>query len=112
MSTSNQRETTMSVQLLVIYPPPANPAEFDRDYREKHLPYAGPRLMGAGATGVATTRSRRAGGKPVRTLDFRYRLSERRHRQDLCAIEGRPGSFATCRFDLDRRAAAASSDRR
>ena len=38
----------MSVQLLVIYPPPKDPAAFDRAYREEHLPYAGPRLVGAG----------------------------------------------------------------
>ena len=44
----------MSVQLLVIYPPPKDPAEFDRAYREEHLPYAGPRLVGA--TGVTTKR--------------------------------------------------------
>jgi len=44
----------MSVQLLVIYPPPKNPAEFDKAYRDEHLPYAGPRLMGGGATGVTT----------------------------------------------------------
>ena len=44
----------MSVQLLVIYPPPKDPAAFDRAYREEHLPYAGPRLTGA--TGVTTKR--------------------------------------------------------
>src|SRR6266849_6150497 len=44
----------MSVQLLVIYPPPKDPAAFDRAYREEHLPYAGPRLVGA--TGVKTQR--------------------------------------------------------
>ena len=42
----------MSVQLLVIYPPPKDPAEFDRAYRSEHLPFAGPRLVGA--TGVTT----------------------------------------------------------
>jgi uncharacterized protein (TIGR02118 family) len=53
----------MSVQLLVIYPPPKNAAEFDRAYREEHLPYAGPRLVGA--TGVTTKRVLGApGGKP------------------------------------------------
>ena len=31
-----------------------NAAEFDRAYREEHLPYAGPRLVGA--TGVTTQR--------------------------------------------------------
>ncbi len=59
----------MSVQLLVIYPPPRAPAEFDRAYREEHLPYAGPRL--AGATGVATKRVLGApGGNP-----FAYAIS-------------------------------------
>jgi uncharacterized protein (TIGR02118 family) len=48
------KELVMSVQLLVIYPPPKNPVEFDRAYREEHLPYAGPRLVGA--TGVTTKR--------------------------------------------------------
>lgn len=53
----------MSVQLLVIYPPPKDPAEFDRAYREDHLPYAGPRL--AGAIGVTTKRVLGApGGTP------------------------------------------------
>jgi uncharacterized protein (TIGR02118 family) len=44
----------MSVQLLVIYPPPKDPAAFDRAYRDEHLPYAGPRLVGA--TNVKTKR--------------------------------------------------------
>src|SRR5271170_4927601 len=48
------KESIMSVQLLVIYPPPKDAAEFDRAYREEHLPYAGPRLVGA--TGVETKR--------------------------------------------------------
>jgi hypothetical protein len=46
----------MSVQLLVIYPPPKDPVAFERAYREQHLPYAGPRLLAAGATGVTTKR--------------------------------------------------------
>jgi hypothetical protein len=63
----------MSVQLLVIYPPPSNPAEFDRAYREEHLPYAGPRLVGA--TGVSTKRVLGApGGSPfahaISVVDF------------------------------------------
>ena len=44
----------MSAHLLIMYPVPKNAAEFDRAYREEHLPYAGPRL--AGATGVTTQR--------------------------------------------------------
>lgn len=59
----------MPVQLLVIYPPPKDPAEFDRAYREEHLPYAGPRLVGA--TGVTTSRVLGApGGHP-----FAYAIS-------------------------------------
>src|SRR5260370_21821643 len=41
------KESAMSVHLLVVYPPPKDPTEFDRAYREEHLPYAGPRLLGA-----------------------------------------------------------------
>jgi hypothetical protein len=48
------KEIAMSVQLLIVYPPPNDPAKFDRAYREEHLPYAGPRLLGA--TGVTTKR--------------------------------------------------------
>ncbi len=42
----------MTAHLLIAYPIPKDAAEFDRAYREEHLPYAGPKL--AGATGVAT----------------------------------------------------------
>jgi uncharacterized protein (TIGR02118 family) len=42
----------MAAHLLILYPHPQNTAEFDRAYREEHLPYAGPRLNGA--TGVVT----------------------------------------------------------
>jgi uncharacterized protein (TIGR02118 family) len=63
------KESIMSVQLLVIYPPPKDPASFDRAYREEHLPYAGPRLVGA--TGVTTKRVLGApGGNP-----FAYAIS-------------------------------------
>jgi uncharacterized protein (TIGR02118 family) len=44
----------MSVQLLVVYPPPKDPTVFERAYREQHLPFAGPRLAASGATGVET----------------------------------------------------------
>jgi hypothetical protein len=44
----------MAAHLLVLYPIPRNAEEFDRAYREEHLPYAGPRLEGA--TGVVTKR--------------------------------------------------------
>jgi uncharacterized protein (TIGR02118 family) len=44
----------MAAHLLVLYPRPKNAEEFDRAYREEHLPYAGPRLEGA--TSVVTKR--------------------------------------------------------
>ncbi len=44
----------MTAHLLILYPVPKDKAEFDRAYREEHLPYAGPKLVGA--TGVTTQR--------------------------------------------------------
>jgi uncharacterized protein (TIGR02118 family) len=46
----------MTAHLLILYPIPKDPTDFDRAYREEHLPYAGPKLADAGATGVATKR--------------------------------------------------------
>ena len=40
----------MTAHLLIMYPHPKDVKEFDRAYREEHLPYAAPRLKGA--TGV------------------------------------------------------------
>ena len=37
----------MSAHLLIMYPHPKDVAEFDRAYRNEHLPYAAPRLKGA-----------------------------------------------------------------
>ena len=37
----------MTAHLLIMYPHPKDVKEFDRAYREEHLPYAGPRLKGA-----------------------------------------------------------------
>ena len=42
----------MPAHLLILYPTPKDTKAFDRAYREEHLPYAGPRLVGA--TGVET----------------------------------------------------------
>ena len=42
-----------------MYPHPKDVKEFDRAYREEHLPFAAPRLKGA--TGVATERAAPAG---------------------------------------------------
>ena len=44
----------MTAHLLILYPIPTDTAKFDRAYRDEHLPYAGPKLVGA--TGVATKR--------------------------------------------------------
>src|SRR5712671_6042322 len=44
----------MAAHLLIIYPVPKDTKAFDRAYREEHLPYAGPKLVGA--TGVRTQR--------------------------------------------------------
>src|SRR5262245_55598579 len=44
----------MTANLLILYPIPKDTEKFDRAYREEHLPYAGPRLVGA--TGVKTQR--------------------------------------------------------
>ncbi|HEX2690739.1 MAG TPA: EthD family reductase [Kofleriaceae bacterium] len=44
----------MSAHLLIIYPIPKDPTAFDRAYKEEHLPYAGPRLVGS--TAVVTKR--------------------------------------------------------
>jgi uncharacterized protein (TIGR02118 family) len=52
----------MTAHLLILYPQPKNAENFDRAYREEHLPYAGPRL--AGATGVVTKRVIGPAGAP------------------------------------------------
>jgi uncharacterized protein (TIGR02118 family) len=50
----------MTAHLLVMYPMPKDSSVFDRRYREEHLPYAGPRLVGA--TGVISKRVHTPGG--------------------------------------------------
>jgi uncharacterized protein (TIGR02118 family) len=54
----------MIAHLLVMYPTPKDPAVFERAYLEEHLPYAGPRLKGKGATGVVSKRIASASGNP------------------------------------------------
>src|SRR5688500_13325430 len=49
-----RQEKVVAAHLLVLYPKPKDAAEFDRAYRDEHLPYAGPRLEGA--SGVVTKR--------------------------------------------------------
>src|SRR5262249_7020415 len=50
----NERKIPVTAHLLILYPIPKDTVKFDRAYREEHLPYAGPRLVGA--TGVKTQR--------------------------------------------------------
>jgi hypothetical protein len=80
----------MAAHLLVLYPIPKNAAEFDRRYREEHLPYAGPRLVGA--TGVAT---RKVVGPPSRrrlTTCSRRELPVARHPENLRDVGWGQGS--------------------
>lgn len=51
----------MTAHLLVMYPTPKNAEAFARAYRDEHLPYAGPRLVGA--TGVVSKRVASAPGE-------------------------------------------------
>jgi uncharacterized protein (TIGR02118 family) len=44
----------MTAHLLILYPIPKDVSEFDRAYRDEHLRYAGPKLVGA--AGVTTQR--------------------------------------------------------
>jgi len=44
----------MSVKLIVLYPTPTDPEEFDRRYEREHLPMGKASLIGA--TGLATHR--------------------------------------------------------
>jgi uncharacterized protein (TIGR02118 family) len=53
-ATPQREDDPMTAHLLILYPIPKDSAKFDRAYRDEHLPYAGPRLMGVGATGVKT----------------------------------------------------------
>lgn len=52
----------MSAQLLVLYPTPKDAKAFEKQYRNEHLPYAGPRLKGA--TRVVTKRFTSPSGAP------------------------------------------------
>jgi len=50
----------MTAHLIVMYPEPKDAHAFERAYREVHLPFAGPRLVGA--TGVVSKRVAAAPG--------------------------------------------------
>jgi hypothetical protein len=49
-----RKEYPLTAHLLILYPIPKDIAKFDRAYRDEHLPYAGPKLVGA--SGVVTKR--------------------------------------------------------
>ena len=53
-----------NAHLLIVYPVPKDPKAFDRAYSKEHLPYAGPRLIGA--LGVVSKRVAEAPGNPAR----------------------------------------------
>ena len=59
----------MSVKLLVLYPTPTDPEQFDRQYEREHLPMGKAALVGA--TGLATHRilGSPAGKSPFRSPD-------------------------------------------
>jgi len=52
--TQSKEDDTMSVKLLVLYPTPTDPVEFDRRYEREHLPMGKVTLIGA--TGLASYR--------------------------------------------------------
>jgi len=56
----------VTAHLLIFYPTPKNRVEFDREYRDKHLPFARPKFLGA--TGVATTRAFGPGVPPYHLI--------------------------------------------
>lgn len=56
----------MSAHLLVMYPLPVNVSEFDRLYRERHLPSARSNLRGA--TGVMAQRVFGPGAQPFHMI--------------------------------------------
>ncbi len=70
----------MPAQLLVLYPTPKNAKDFDRKYRDEHLPFAGPRLKGA--TRVVTKKVTAPPGAPS---DFH--LMSEVHFPSLSALE-------------------------
>ena len=67
---SKEEDKTMSVKLLVLYPTPTDPEQFDRRYAREHLPMGRENLVGA--TGLA---SYRVLGSPAGKSPF-ARLSE------------------------------------
>jgi uncharacterized protein (TIGR02118 family) len=66
MDERNQEELAMTAHLFIMYPAPKDPKAFDRAYREQHLPYAGPRLIGA--TSVVSKRVAGPEGAPYHAI--------------------------------------------
>src|SRR5262245_65932132 len=67
---ASKEDKTMSVKLLVLYPTPTDPEQFDRRYEREHLPMGKANLIGA--TGLA---SHRVVGSPAGKTPF-ARLTE------------------------------------
>ena len=101
----------MTAHLLILYPIPKDAAEFDRAYREEHLPYAGPRLVGA--TSVKTQRVVGPGFAPppyhlMSDVSFQTLSHE-----SLRGIREWQGGLGACCLDqFRRRANAHRHDRR
>jgi len=53
-SLTSKEDEAMSVKLLVLYPTPTDPEQFDRRYEREHLPMGKAALVGA--TGLASHR--------------------------------------------------------
>ncbi len=70
----------MPAQLLVLYPTPKDTRDFDKKYRNEHLPYAGPRLKGA--TKVATKKVMAPPGAPSQ-----FHLMSEVHFPSLSALQ-------------------------
>ena len=81
----------MTAHLLIMYPRPKDAKDFDRAYREEHLPYAGPRLDGA--TGVKTRRVAGPGfAPPPYHLMSDVSFPNSRHPEGLRDLQRRPGA--------------------
>jgi uncharacterized protein (TIGR02118 family) len=90
---ASKDDRTMSVKLLVLYPTPADPEQFDRRYVREHLPMGKENLVGA--TGLA---SHRILGSPTGQSPF-ARLTEvsfpsLKALQDCAALPGAQKTLA------------------
>ena len=76
----------MTAHLLIMYPHPKDVKEFDRAYREEHLPYAAPRPKGA--TGVVTKRVVGPSlAPPPLSSDLRRQLPNNRGAKGDCCLK-------------------------